>query len=649
MSAQPQRRKSRLERAADSKSRADKFGILVASSAGAGNERGNASGAGDIVLDDGEVAWDVRQRDILNAVPEQDRARMLNLHLSFGPYKAAYTPTGRDITLVGANGHLACINLRDASLRGETHLSQACRAVTYLHDESLVAVAQHAATFIYQTADASELHCLTDLPFIDHLTFLKQHYILAAAGRHGRVSWFDVSVGRRLATARTGRGPTTALAHNPQSGIVAAGCNGGVVTFWTPNTPQAPAVTLLAATSPISHVRFFEDGTTFVTASNDAVVRVWDVRTMRPMHAFSTGGCVSALDVSQRGTLAVSVGGRVTTFTRDALMKHADGALVGARTDTLATRMRAVAIAADAASAKEAPRSVPRGHGGRLSGVAAAAAAIPMPGEIEVGLRFALPSDSAVTDLRFCPFSDVLAVAHRRGIASMYVPGAAHAQLSAEGANPYASEKERKDVAVRRLLDKLPIETIVWDPTAVGDVKGGAIGAAALARHGQSLRVKRLKAAVQKRKDERKRALEAVGGGIMREGDEEEKRRRARAYGDDDSDGSSADVGSVRSSSSHSSDWEAAKAARARTKDRRGTKGHYVREHLKDQAAIRRKIRNRDEATDAKRRRIAEHGTAGDAMPDADDVAVGGRKLAAHAAVKQAASVGVGAALGRFL
>ena len=42
-----------------------------------------------------------------------------------------------------------------------------------------------------------------------------------------------------------------------------------------------------------------------------AQVRVWDVRALRPMHAYFSHAPATALDISQRGLLAISSGRRI--------------------------------------------------------------------------------------------------------------------------------------------------------------------------------------------------------------------------------------------------------------------------------------------------------------------------------------------------
>lgn len=48
-----------------------------------------------------------------------------------------------------------------------------------------------------------------------------------------------------------------------------------------------------------------------VTAGADSMVKVWDVRTFKPMHAYRSPAPPTWMDISQRGMLAVGHGRRV--------------------------------------------------------------------------------------------------------------------------------------------------------------------------------------------------------------------------------------------------------------------------------------------------------------------------------------------------
>ena len=73
-------------------------------------------------------------------------------------------------------------------------------------------------------------------------------------------------------------------------------------------------------------------------------------------------------------------------------------------------------------------------------------------------------------DVAFRPFDDVLTVGHSGGVASLVVPGSGEANIDSNEANPYQTNKQRRETDVRSLLDKLQPEMITLDPDLIGNV-----------------------------------------------------------------------------------------------------------------------------------------------------------------------------------
>jgi len=102
-----------------------------------------------------------------------------------------------------------------------------------------------------------------------------------------------------------------------------------------------------------------------VTAGMDDLVRVWDVRTFKPVHTYYSNAPATSLDISQRGLLAVGYGPHVQIW-KDAL---------------------------------------------------ASKASAPYMNHLVAG--------AVVEDFQFVPFDDVLGIGHSRGFSSILVPGTA--------------------------------------------------------------------------------------------------------------------------------------------------------------------------------------------------------------------------------
>lgn len=73
-----------------------------------------------------------------------------------------------------------------------------------------------------------------------------------------------------------------------------------------------------------------------------------------------------------------------------------------------------------------------------------------------------------VSDIRFCPFDDVLGVGHSAGLTSLVVPGAGEPNFDSLEADPYEGKRRRREREVNALLDKIPFDLITLDTDLLG-------------------------------------------------------------------------------------------------------------------------------------------------------------------------------------
>ena len=357
-----------------------------------------------------EETWRFKQEDIAAAVERGSARQLLDLRLpELGPYRVSVTRNGRFLALAGQKGHLALVDRQKAVVHTEIQVRETCRDVLFLHNEQYFAVAQKNYGYIYDHR-GRELHCLTDFVRPTRLDFLPRHFLLTGVGGNGILTYQDTSTGRLVAQHKTKLGPGVTLTHNPWNAVSCCGHSNGTVTLWTPNM-TTPVARMLTHQGPLRGLACDPSGHYLVTAGLDLQLKVWDVRTYQPVHAYFTAGAVDTLDISQTGLLAIGWGRRVQIW-KDALSTKAAAPYLNHHVD----------------------------GAGQLHGS------------------------------RFVPYEDVLALGHGGGVSTLLVPGAGEANYDSWVADPYMRPKARQEAEVRALLDKIQPEMIVVDPDSVGRV-----------------------------------------------------------------------------------------------------------------------------------------------------------------------------------
>ena len=367
--------------------------------------------AGFMELEDGEEGRDVLQKDIVKEVDVQTQRKRFDITLDrLGPYLPTYSANGNMLALAGEKGHLSFFHWKNFKLFGEVQLKDKVHDLTFLHDDQLLATAQRKYVYIYNNKGA-EVHLLKNLQNIRVLDFLPQHMLLTAVGTQGVLHYFDVSVGESVGVQKTKLGPCHVAKRNPWNGVMALGHTMGTISMWSP-TCESPLIKILAHSAPLQDIAFENDGRYMVTTAADAAVKVWDTRMWKSLHNIPQKSMPQSLAISQSGLLSISSGNKLEVW-------------------------------------KGWQRTKPT----------------------TPYLAHRIPDNaSVISRTRFCPYEDILGVAHSSGFSSVLVPGAGEANYDYYVANPYETKQQRKERPVHQLLDKLPPAMISLNPRDIGKV-----------------------------------------------------------------------------------------------------------------------------------------------------------------------------------
>ncbi|KAI9824575.1 MAG: Small subunit (SSU) processome component [Thelocarpon impressellum] len=360
-----------------------------------------------------ERTYKVRQDEIKRDVDIETAKKGFELKLEgLGPYVAEYTRNGRGLLLAGRKGHVASMDWRAGTLRSEIQLGETVRDARWLHNDQYLAVAQKKYVYIYDHAGV-ELHCLKKHIDVTHMEFLPYHFLLATVGNAGYLKYTDTSTGNTVIELPTRLGTPTALGQNPRNAILHLGHQNGTVTLWSPNS-TTPLVKLLAHRGPVRSLAVDREGRYMVSTGQDMKMAVWDIRTFKEVDNYLLHQPGSSVAISDRGLTAIGWGTQVSIWKGLFSRSAQDQQKV------------------------QSPYMSWRGEG-----------------------RY-------VERVRWCPYEDVLGVAHDRGFSSVLVPGAGEANFDALEANPYEDAKQRQEAEVRALLTKLQPEMISLEPDYIG-------------------------------------------------------------------------------------------------------------------------------------------------------------------------------------
>lgn len=216
-------------------------------------------------------------------------------------------------------------------------------------------------------------------------------------------------MGEMVGNFRTGLGRTDVMQVNPFNGVVALGHSSGTVTMWKP-TSSVPLVKMLCHPGPVSSLAFHPNGHLMATSGKENKIKIWDLRKFEVIQTMP--GHAKTLNFSQKGLLAAGTGSFIKVLADFSGSQNYNSYMT---------------------------HSMAKGY--------------------QVG------------KVLFRPYEDVLGIGHSMGWSSILIPGSGEPNFDSWVANPFETSKQRREKEVHSLLDKLPPETIMLDPTKVGTVR----------------------------------------------------------------------------------------------------------------------------------------------------------------------------------
>ncbi|CAI9286081.1 unnamed protein product [Lactuca saligna] len=355
-----------------------------------------------------EKTWRFSQQSIAQEVDVASRKNQFDIILpDLGPYTIDYTSSGRYMLTAGRKGHLAIMDMHTLKPVKDFQVRETVRDAVFLHNELFFAAAQKKYTYIYNRA-GTELHCLKEHGAVLKLQFLKNHFLLSSINKSSHLRYQDITTGQIVGNYRTALGRSDVLQLNPYNSVITSGHSGGTVCMWKPTT-STPLIKILCHHGPVTAISFHPNGHLMATSGMDKKIKIWDLRTYKTLQTLP--GNAKTLSFSQKGLLAASTG----SFTQ--ILQTSDSSNYN----------------------RYMIHTMAKGY--------------------------------QINRIQFRPYEDVLGIGHSMGFSSILVPGSGEPNFDSWVANPFETVKERREKEVRVLLDKLPPESVMLDPTKVGNMR----------------------------------------------------------------------------------------------------------------------------------------------------------------------------------
>jgi len=365
--------------------------------------------------DEEESMLELTQTEIKKAVDEVSATKSFDLNLQdFGPYKIDYTRNGKYLLIGGRRGHVAAFDWASKRLMCEINAMESVHSVRWLHTENLFAVAQKKWTYVYDNTGV-EIHCVKKLNNVSNMEYLPYHFLLATGNDAGFIHWLDVSIGKMVKQtyAQKHGDKLDVMCQNPANAAVIFGHSKGTVTMWTPNM-EDPAIKIMVHKGSVRGVACDRTGTYLATANDSNCIKIYDIRALKCLQEYSLRHGATNIKFSQRNLLGVACGNLVEIY-KD-----------------------------------------------------------PTKGNIEYPyMKHQLFKQAS--EIQFCPYEDVMGIGHGTGFTSILVPGAGEPNFDTLESNPYRTKKQRREVEVQMLLDKISYELISVDSDSLTGVDASTL------------------------------------------------------------------------------------------------------------------------------------------------------------------------------
>lgn len=240
--------------------------------------------------------------------------------------------------------------------------------------------------------DGVEVHCCRENRKAFKLEFLPYHFLLVSLSSEKFLRYQDTSTGQIIANIFT-KENNLCMTQNKKDALIYLGNDKGLVSLWSPNSKEY-LCKIFCAKGTINSIEVEKNGLYFITSSTDKSLNIFDIRnSYKPINSIKTNFSIKNMNLSDNQCLGLNFGKNILIYKN-----------IFTNPEKYLTHFQ----------------------------------------------------NSFINDMKFCSYEDILTLGTNEGINNLIIPGSGNPIFDSYEDTPFYTKKQRSEMEVKRLLEKIP-------------------------------------------------------------------------------------------------------------------------------------------------------------------------------------------------